>query len=316
MSAATPSLVTSDRKPKFGTQYQQALNRVKRPQQALRVARPQAAMGGGVDTAGGFLVEDEVTAAVYRQLQQVGVMRRFAYQVPMNTDTAKQAVIHDPTAAEISEGNLLSETDATLSQASLIAKKFCCRLLVSTELREDAVSGFEQSLVDSAASALAYAEDNYAFNDATDGLGTKVTQTVVGIGATLDDWIAMISATKHLATTERPRWYMAAPTYAVALTLAGAAGTQALPGSGDDGYFLGAPVTLVPSLPVAGGASGAAIAFYGYLGGVAAFGDRSVSARWLSELAAANDQFTLISISRVAFDVHDADGALTSLSLA
>jgi HK97 family phage major capsid protein len=118
------------------------------------------ALTEGSNTAGGFLVPDEMSQTIIDLREQYGTFRQWARVVPMGRDvmpvTRRAGGV---TAAFVGEGGSFSESDKSWNQVNLSAKKLGVLSLMSSELNEDAVINLADDISDEFAYAFALKED-------------------------------------------------------------------------------------------------------------------------------------------------------------
>ena len=225
----------------------------------------RATMTENTNTAGGFLVPDEMSSALIRMRETRGVFPQFANRVPMGSDSLQvPRLLSDATAYWVGEGAEITASDPTLGAAILRANKLAGLCKISSELDEDAVIAVGDMVTSSMAYAMADAVDSAAFL----GDGTSTYGGVVGLKNAIHANATVTSATGNDAANNQdlvdfeavagaypdypgasPRWFMSKPVfYASAARLADAAGgntNQTIAGGASETTFLGYPVTFV-----------------------------------------------------------------------
>lgn len=135
----------------------------------------------GTDTAGGYLVEDDVRHNILSVQQQYGLVRQLfgANIYPMSSDvmtvpvdTYEETSGNTPEPAATSENAAITESDdAVLAQVSLTAQKYATLNYVSQELIDDAFVAFIGAyLTPKLARRASRIEDVVVFAAATTGL--------------------------------------------------------------------------------------------------------------------------------------------------
>lgn len=138
----------------------------------------QAALAGGDNVKGGYLVPTEMEQTIVDLREQFGVLRRNCQVVPMGSDTKDQPKrAGGVTAAWTGENSLIDDQDKNWGNVKLIAKKLTALVRVSNELNEDAIISVGDDLASEFAHAFAQAEDNAGFL----GDGTATYGGVTGI---------------------------------------------------------------------------------------------------------------------------------------
>ena len=284
-------------------------------------------MTTGENAKGGFIVPDEMSQALIRLREERGVFPQFANRVPMGADIIRiPRLLADVTAYWAGEGQEITESDATLGQAELMARKLAALVKVSSELDEDAVIEIGDMITQSMAYAMADKIDEAGFN----GDGTSTYGGNVGLKNALDalaihDALSgnVGASTLDLADFEavlgkypqypgaNPRWFMnSAVYYASAFSLMNAAGGNTnvtLANGVQMPMFLGFPVTFAQVLPSTTGTSASTIlAYFGDLRLGAAYGvRRSVRTEVSMDRYFENDLIGIKTTERIAINVHE-----------
>jgi len=225
----------------------------------------RASMTEGTNSAGGFLVPDEMSSALIRLREARGVFPQYANRVPMGSDIISiPRLLSDCTAYWVGEGVEITASDAALGMAELMARKLGALCKVSTELDEDAVISIGDMVTTSMAYAMADKVDEAGFN----GDGTSTYGGVLGLKNALDSAAITTAATGNDAANNldladfeavvgsypeypgaSPRWFMSKPVYwasAGRLVDAGGGNNNVTLGAGpSETMFLGYPVTYV-----------------------------------------------------------------------
>ena len=143
----------------------------------------QGAMSTTTNSAGGFLVPDELSRNLIRLRESRGVFPQYANRVPMGADIIRvPRLLTDVTAYWVGEATEITASDATLGDAELMARKIGALTKVSSELDEDAVVQIGDMLTTSMAYAMADKIDDAGFN----GDGTSTYGGVLGLKNALD----------------------------------------------------------------------------------------------------------------------------------
>jgi HK97 family phage major capsid protein len=142
------------------------------------------ALSEGINTAGGFLVPEEMLTAIIDLREQHGVFRRECRVVPMGRDAMTvPRVTGNASATFVGENTALTESEATWNNVELNAKKLGVLTRVSSELAEDAVIDLADWVARDFAWAFAKKEDQCGFigdASATYGGMTGITQILEG----------------------------------------------------------------------------------------------------------------------------------------
>jgi HK97 family phage major capsid protein len=282
-------------------------------------------MTGGISGAkGGFLVPDEMAAALVRLREERGVFTRYARSIPMGSDNINvPRLIGDVTAYWSGEGSEITDSDADLGSAELVAKKLASLTKVSTELDEDSVGEIGDMLTTSMAYAMADKIDQAGFN----GDGTSTYGGVTGLANALDsaavqDAVSgnVSAATLDLADFEAtlallpqyegasPRWFINSAAYwngmGRLLNAAGGNAVSDLTGEREM-MFLGYPVTFSQVMST-GTAVSTIVAYLGDLGLAATVGTRrSVQTAVSVDRYFENDLIGIRCTERIAINVHE-----------
>jgi HK97 family phage major capsid protein len=307
------------------------------------------AMEEGTDTAGGFTVPDPLAATIIELIEQFGVFRANARNVPMTSDTLRVPKLPEvPTTdrkpdSSLSvyypdEGAAITPSDLTFEQVSMAAVKYAQLAIWSTELNEDAVISMTDLLARDVARNFAWAEDRNSFlgdGTATYGgitgvmtaLQAGATVTASGAAAaniTLGDLNKLLAVLKEYPGLE-PKYYMSKSMYwNVVVPLLQAAGGTNMPQieSGPMTRLNGYPVVITQVLPGSDATTGTDVIICGDLDlGAYCATRRQVQIRILTELYAASDQLGIVATMRgdsVTHSVGDATdcGCIAKLALA
>ena len=280
----------------------------------------------GDNTAGGFLVPDEMQRSLVRLREERGVFSRFARNYPMGSDTMTvPRLISDVTAYWTGEASEITASDVGLGGAELVAKKLACLTKVSSELDQDSVVDVAEMVTMSMAYSMADKIDQAGFN----GDGTSTYGGVLGLKNALhSDAIQGAAASNDSALTldladfeatigkvgqysgANYRWFMhSAVFWASAARLQSAAGGNAVNdlGNGPVMQMQGYPVTFTQVLPsTTGTLASTIVAYFGDLGLAATLGvRRGVSTAVSTERYFDEDMIGVRCTERVAINVHE-----------
>ena len=292
----------------------------------------------GDDSKGGYAVPAPLASTLIDLLETYGVIRRFARNVPMTSNTLDWPKNATRTAwTALSELEQMVAADKTFSQVNLVAKKFGTLTQISSEIQEDAVIDMAGHISQDIAIGLSKAEDESGFA----GDGTATYNSITGIinalaaGAThqadtgkttyasLDqsDFDAMIGLLKNIPGLN-PRWYCSRPVWATAIlplmhtaqgnTLANLQGGVIMPNGSADFMAFGYPGTWTN----AGQPTGAGAAdeeggiIFGDLSAGVLFGTRrAVSVAVDSSFYFDYDALAVRGTERFDVQVHETGGA-------
>src|SRR5665213_1374010 len=283
------------------------------------------------NTAGGFLVPDELLRSIVNLRELAGAFRQAAEIVPMSRDTLNwPRRTGGLTAYFLAENTAPPESQVTLDSIGLTAKKIGALVKMSSELADDSAADIGEFLASEVAYAFAAKEDDCGFNgDGTSTYGgmrgvaqlildgthaaAKVTAaTGHNTFGTLDatDLAALIAAVQAIALPGA-RWYCTVFAYANTFCrLAAANGgghTAAMVNGRLEASYLGFPIVISQKLPQIGTSlSGSVMMLFGDLSLAAALGERrGVTVRRLAERFADADQIGIMGTERFNINVHD-----------
>jgi HK97 family phage major capsid protein len=254
----------------------------------------------GVNSAGGFLVPEEMDSELVILREEYGVFRREARVIPMSSDVRnvnkRRAGL---TAYWVGEGSPITKSQSTFGQNKLVAKKLAVLTEISSELNEDSLVNLGDDAADEIAQALAFAEDNAGFN----GDGTGAYGGIVGLANALTDATYQVADMGSVTTyagvaladliaafRKLPAWASTRNNIKIytnkqawhgvfeRLAAAGGGNTMVTISQGlREPTFLGYPVVWAQSIPVSE-TGGATFAYVGDLRLAAYFGDRRQTA--------------------------------------
>ena len=287
----------------------------------------QKAQGEGVDSAGGYLVPEELMANIIVLREQFGVFRQECQVVPMGSDTLNwPRRTGGLTASFTGENQTVAESQAAWDNVNLTAKKLGALTRMSNEIAEDAVVSVADWLVGEIAYAFASKEDDCGFNgDGTSTYGgirgagvlavdgshnaCKYTASSATLSAlVLKDFTSLIGTLPQYAIAGA-KFYMSQQMFytAVATVTAGAGGNRLdVLTQGIEKRLLGFPVVIAQKLPVITPGSGKTMMLFGDLSKSAALGERrGVTIKRSDHRYFENDQIGLLGTERFDINVHD-----------
>ncbi|MCS3690940.1 phage major capsid protein [Bradyrhizobium elkanii] len=285
------------------------------------------AQGEGVDSAGGFLVPEELMANIIVLREQFGVFRQQCQVVPMGSDTLNWPRRSGGLTAYFSgENTAVTESQAAWDNVNLTAKKAAVLTRMSTEIEQDAVVAIADWLVGEMAYAFASKEDDCGFNgDGTSTYGgmrgltqlavdgshnaCKVTASSATWNAmVLKDLTSLIGALPQYAI-QNAQWYMSQQAfYTIVATITAGAGGNRLDvlTNAIEKRLLGFPVVIAQKLPIATPGSGKAMFFFGDLTKASMMGERrGVTIKRSDHRYFENDQIGLLGTERFDINTHD-----------
>jgi HK97 family phage major capsid protein len=194
-----------------------------RAKQHCRDRGIKASMLQNDNTTGGFLVPEPLENAIIKLRQQYGVFRQQARAYPMSDGVVNvPRVAGEVTTYFVGESATITESDMTLSQIKLEAKKLAAQVKFSSELGEEAIVSIADLIAESMGQALAIKEDECGFlGDATSAYGgirglasalaagSLVTATgrTTFSALTIADFESMIGLAK-MWPGMNPKWYV------------------------------------------------------------------------------------------------------------
>lgn len=170
------------------------------------------ALSEGTNSAGGFLVPDEIQAGIARIVEDYGLVRKFATKFTMNSDTLNLPRLSTTiTVGWPSENTAGTASDIVLANVQLLAKTAVGLTVMSNELLRDANISVTDYLITLFAEAFAGEEDNQGLvgsgspftgvlNDAGVNLVTPATgNSTFTLCTTADNLRDMVSNVKPTA---------------------------------------------------------------------------------------------------------------------
>jgi HK97 family phage major capsid protein len=286
------------------------------------------AQGEGVDSAGGFLVPEELMANIIVLREQFGVFRQECDVVPMGSDTLNwPRRTGGLTAFFTSENQAVTESQASWDNVNLTAKKAAVLTRMSTEIEQDAVVAIADWLVGEMAYAFASKEDDCGFNgDGTSTFGGMRGLTVLAIdgnhnasksqaasGHNTFPTVDLVDLTQLMGILPQyalagAKWYMSQQAfYSIVANLLAKAGGNRLDilSQGIEKRLLGFNVSIAQKLPIVATAAKAAM-FFGDLTKAAMMGERrGITIKRSDHRYFENDQIGLLGTERFDVNVHD-----------
>jgi HK97 family phage major capsid protein len=299
------------------------------------------AQGEGVDSAGGFLLPEEMMASIIVLREMFGVFRRECQLVPMGSDTLNwPRRTGGLTAFFTGENQAATESQAGWDNVNLTAKKLAVLTRMSTEIDQDAVVSIADWLVGEIAYAFASKEDDCGFNgDGTSTFGGMRGLTVLAIDGnhnaskftaasghnsfttlTLADYTGLMGTVPEYAIAGS-RFYMSQQGFfaSVANLLAAAGGNRLdILSQGVQKRLLGFDVSIAQKLPIVlTSQTTKAMFFFGNLPMAAMMGERrGITIKRSDHRYFENDQIGLLGTERFDVNVHDFGDNVTAGPLA
>jgi len=192
----------------------------------------KAALSGGNNTLGGFLLPDPLAASIVELREAYGVFRQNATVVPMGDSTwTIPRLASEVTAYYVGENATITASDPTLASIKLDAKKLATLTVMSNEVNEDAAISIAEMLSRSIAQSFAIAEDSAGFlGDGTStygGIQGLISALLAGSqytatsrqtfsALTMADFESMIGQAKQWAGFQ-PKWYISKAGWAASM---------------------------------------------------------------------------------------------------
>lgn len=291
------------------------------------------AQSEGVNSAGGFLVPEEMMNSIIDLREVFGVFRKNSRIVPMGRDTLNwPRRTGGLTAYFVGENTAPTESAAAWDNVNLTAKKLATLTRFSTEIAEDAVISIGDWLTSEIAYAFASKEDDCGFNgDGSSAYGgiTGLTQKFLGSStagvatATGHATFDVVTAT-DVETMRALLPFYALPNakiycsqYAFALLferlVAAGGGNTIATLNGEVVYrYLGTPIVISQKM-VSTTPTGKIGVIYGDLSLATAMGERRGVTIMRSEHRYMDqDQIGLLGTERFDINVHDVGDATTA----
>ncbi|MCP4539813.1 MAG: phage major capsid protein [Chloroflexi bacterium] len=225
-----------------------------------------------VNTKGGYLVPEEMSAALIDLREKHGVFRANCNVLPMASDVLTiPRTVDDLTTYFVAEGTSITESELSFDSVTLVAKKLAILTRISSELSEDAVVDIGQLVTRKMGLAIAKKEDQCGFiGDGTAtygsmrGINVKIidgTHTAGAVdAATNHDTFAEIDAadlTKAMGACptyalDNAKWYCSALCKSMVFDRLGAAGggnTIATLAGPSQSSYLGYPIVTSSIMP-------------------------------------------------------------------
>ncbi len=296
----------------------------------------QRALSEGVNSAGGYLVPEEMQAEIIVLRNDYGLARRDLKVVPMGRDTiTTPKLVSGLTMYYTGEGVAATASQPVFSNVRLTAKKASTLTLISSELDEDSIISIGDLLVGEIAYAFASGEDAALFSgDGTstyggitglrkifaDGVGTLAGAVDAASG---HDTMAEMDATdlaramgalpQYVYVRGNPKWYCSQTMWAnVFERLIGASGgvTKDQASGRTIREYNGYPVEITPAMLAPAtpttDASDVAMILFGDLNMSASMGDRrGMTISRSTEYKFAEDQIAIKGTERFDINVHN-----------
>lgn len=279
-------------------------------------------------TAGGYLVDNPLSAAVIELKAKYGVSRQLAEVYPMSSnalDVPKETAGF--TVRYPDEGQAITPNDLEWGLIHLEAMRRAIVAFMSNELMADAVISMTDLFIRRAAAALAAKEDDEFVNgDGTSTYGNEVgLRGAIGAGgihgaatghdtwAELDlaDFVGCMAKLPSQFSNGAESWLCSPAFYAGAMLKSVNGAFQGMDANGRP-LFLGKPVFLTSKAPTTAAASTVAC-YYGSFAEAVAIGDRIAFQLGVSEhVAFAQDLTALRGMARYDINCHELGDATSA----
>lgn len=291
------------------------------------------AQSEGINTAGGYLVPDEMSAGIIDLREEYGVFRREARVLSMSGDSIYvNRRVSGLTAYWVGEGTAITDSSKVFDQVQMTAKKLGALTYWSSEVNEDALINWADDLSKEMAYAFALKEDQCGFlGDGTStyagihGIATKINAasgvTYAGSIVTaatgntafstldLDDFEKVVGELPQFAGINA-KWYVSKPGFANSMMRLAYAGGGTTKGDVAGGYglsFLGYPVVVSQVLnSTLSAQTDTIVALFGDLRMAATLADRrGISVQMSDQVRFTQDQMAIKATERFDILVHE-----------
>jgi HK97 family phage major capsid protein len=292
------------------------------------------AQGEGVDSAGGFLVPEELMANIIVLREQFGVFRQECQVVPMGSDTLNwPRRTGGLTAFFTSENQAASESQAGWDSVNLTAKKLAVLARMSNEIAEDAVVSIADWLVGEIAYAFSAKEDDCGFNgdgtsafggmrgvntlliDANHGYGVYQASSATWTSLVIKDITGLMGMLPQYAAAGAKHYMSQQAFFQIVATIVAGAGGNRLDvlTQGIEKRLLGFPVTIAQKMPIVTPGSGKIMTLFGDLSKSSMLGERrGVTIKRSDHRYFENDQIGLLGTERFDINNHDLGDTATA----
>lgn len=290
---------------------------------------PLAAAGVGQNTAGGFIVPEELEGEIFAARTMAGVFRRNAFQKTMGSDKKSfpRRMVNGLSASFNIENAAATESNLAFDLMTLVAKKPTIFARIGTEVSEDETAGLGRFLADEIGWAFAKLEDDSGFN----GTGNQSYGGIHGLCPEL--LTADRAASKAAAAAghntfqeldagdlagaqallpeqyrDGAKWYCSAYGLAHLCRLGATAfGSRETPyGTFPIMQYGGSPIEITPALPGSGDLAGAVMLLYGNMRMSSVLGfRRQVELRTSEERYLEYDQVAVLGAERFDIASHN-----------
>lgn len=286
------------------------------------------AMSINTNTAGGFIVPEEMSAAIIDLREQYGVFRRECDVIPMSRDIMTiPRSSGSGTAAFTAENAAITESEPTFNQVTLTAHKLGRIARISTELSDDAIINMSDWLAKHYAHSFALKEDETGFtgDGSASFAGIEGVNTKILLAAHAGSrFIASVALFSTLTTADltslmgtlpeyahpNAKWYcsqLASDTvFGRLAAVAGGNTIQTLAGRFEKS-FLGYPIVISQVMPkVTTSLADVVMLLFGDLSAAATLGDRrEITVAQSMDRYFELDQIAIKATERIDINAHD-----------
>ncbi len=292
------------------------------------------AMGENVNETGGALVLPEFSNEIIDLREDMGVFRQLVKNEPMNSDTKLiPRRTGGPTAYFVAEAGSITASDASWDNIELVAKKLGVLCRYSTEVNEDSIIDFANTLAEEIAYAFAQKEDDCGFNgdgSSTYGGITGIREKIKGLSGTIaniaglkvgtgNQYSELLLADFRGVVAKLPRYASKNAVWVVHNTfywdvmvgalLAGGGVTAMEIENARSEKFLGYPVVFSQVMPSVEANSQVCCLFGDFAKGARIGTRRDVTIAFSEHSRFANDQIEIRGTERFDINVHDVGNA-------
>lgn len=291
----------------------------------------RAALSGGVATAGGVLVPEELDRSIIKLVEDYGLFRRSCRVTPMTSDTVNRPRrTGGLTAYYVGENSEGTESDAAWDNVALVAKKLMVLTRMSSELSEDAIVDMADEMAEEMGRALALKEDQSGFlGDGTSTYGgihgvlvkaLTASHTKAKLAAAIghdtfaeidaNDLLKLMAAIPQYAKMGSA-WYCSPTAQELvfnAIKIAGGGNTRDLLADADTPRFLGYPIRVTDLMADDASATynGSVMLAFGNLSLAATLGNRrGIRIAFSDQKYWTEDQIGIKGTMRHDINVHD-----------
>lgn len=300
------------------------------------------AAGEGIGSTGGFLVPQDLSAAILDLREAYGAFRRTARIVPMASDNTRVPRRPGGTGAYFTaESAAATQSLANVDAVSLTTKKISSLILLSSEIEEDAApSGIVDYVANEIAWAFGSKEDDCAFNgdgtsayggmrglsqivlDGNHGIAKVTAASAHNTYGTIDGVdIGALTGAVRASAIPNASWFMSQTCFANTICRLAASGgylEMRVVDGVNTTFYLGFPIVLSPKLPlVTTTLSGKVMMAFGDMYAAGVLGQRrGITLARSSDRYFDSDQIAILGTERFDAVIHDAGDNTNAGSIA